>query len=127
MEVKASEAQGRHREVGSEGRVEQRGAPTNRNWIGGAKVGRGRVRARSPDPARTQSVKPAVVHRPRVNVPREACGAPWEVACDGKWLRGAQAPLSARQESAAGIGGEAVLTEGPNGREGQVGAGSYGG
>ena len=33
MEVKASEAQGRHREVGSEGRVEQTYEPTHRNWI----------------------------------------------------------------------------------------------
>ena len=33
VEVKGSEAQGRHREVGSEGSVEQRYEPTNRNWI----------------------------------------------------------------------------------------------
>ena len=33
MEVKASEAQGRHREVGSEGSVEQTYEPTHRNWI----------------------------------------------------------------------------------------------
>jgi len=33
MEVKASEAQGRHREVRSEGSVEQRCEPTERNWI----------------------------------------------------------------------------------------------
>ena len=33
MEVKVSEAQGRHREMGSEGSVEQRYEPTNRNWI----------------------------------------------------------------------------------------------
>ena len=33
MEVKAREAQGRHREVGSEGSVYQRCEPTNRNWI----------------------------------------------------------------------------------------------
>ena len=31
MEVKDSEAQGRHREVGSEGSVEQMYEPTNRN------------------------------------------------------------------------------------------------
>jgi hypothetical protein len=42
--VKASEAPGRHREVGSEGRVEQWCELTNRNWIRGAKVGRRRVR-----------------------------------------------------------------------------------
>ncbi len=33
MEVKASEAQGRHREGGSEGSVEQTYEPTHRNWI----------------------------------------------------------------------------------------------
>ena len=33
MEVKASEAQGRHREVGSEGSVEQTYEPTHRKWI----------------------------------------------------------------------------------------------
>lgn len=33
MEVKAREAQGRHREVGSEGSVDQRYEPTDRNWI----------------------------------------------------------------------------------------------
>jgi len=33
MEVKDSEAQGCHREVGSEGSVEQRREPTNRNRI----------------------------------------------------------------------------------------------
>ena len=33
MEAKASEAQGQHREVLSEGSVEQRCEPTDRNWI----------------------------------------------------------------------------------------------
>jgi len=33
VEVKGSEAQGRHREVGSEGSVEQSYEPTDRNWI----------------------------------------------------------------------------------------------
>jgi hypothetical protein len=33
VEVKGSETQGRHREVGSEGSVEQRYEPTDRNWI----------------------------------------------------------------------------------------------
>ena len=35
MEVKGSEAQGRHREVGSEGSVEQRYGPMDKNRIGG--------------------------------------------------------------------------------------------
>jgi len=33
MEVKGSEAQGRYREVGSEGSVEQRYGPMNKNWM----------------------------------------------------------------------------------------------
>ena len=33
LEVKAREAQGRHREVGSEGSVDQRYEPNDRNWI----------------------------------------------------------------------------------------------
>jgi hypothetical protein len=32
MEVQNSEAQGRHREVGSEGSVEQRYGPMDKNW-----------------------------------------------------------------------------------------------
>ena len=74
MEVKAREAQGRHREVGSEGSVEQRCEPTNRNWIRGASVGRVSVRSRSPYPSRTNGVNPAVVHRKRMSLPRETCG-----------------------------------------------------
>jgi hypothetical protein len=35
MEVKGSEAQGRHREVGSEGSVEQRYGPMDKDWIRG--------------------------------------------------------------------------------------------
>jgi hypothetical protein len=35
MEVKGSEAQGRHREVGSAGSVEQRYGPMDKNWIRG--------------------------------------------------------------------------------------------
>ena len=35
MEVKGSEAQGRHREVGSEGSVEQRYGLMDKNWIRG--------------------------------------------------------------------------------------------
>ncbi len=33
MEVKGSETQGRHREVGSEGSVEQRYGLMDKNWI----------------------------------------------------------------------------------------------
>ena len=35
MEVKGSEAQGRHHEVGSEGCVEQSYGPMDKNWIRG--------------------------------------------------------------------------------------------
>ena len=73
MEVKAREAQGRHREVGSEGSGYQRCEPTNRNWIGGVEVGRVSVRSRSPYSSRTKSVNPTVVHRKRMALPREAC------------------------------------------------------
>ena len=78
MEVKASEAQGRHREVGSEGSVEQKCEPTDSKWIGGAEVGRVSVRSRSPYPSRTESVNPTVVHRKRMDLPREACGVSGE-------------------------------------------------
>jgi hypothetical protein len=44
MEVKVSEAQGRSREAGSEGSVEQRREPTNRHWMSGERVGRAGVR-----------------------------------------------------------------------------------
>ena len=74
MEVKAREAQGRHREVRSEGSVYPRCEPTNRNWIGGVEVGRVRMRARSPYPSRTKDVNPAVVHRKRRSLPRETYG-----------------------------------------------------
>ena len=56
MEVKASEAQGRSREAGSEGSVEQRCELTNRNWMSGGKVGRESVRFRSPYSSRTGTV-----------------------------------------------------------------------
>jgi len=45
VEVKASEAQGRSCEAGSEGSVEQRCEPTNRYWMSGGKVGRMSVRS----------------------------------------------------------------------------------
>jgi hypothetical protein len=74
MEVKGSEAQGRYREVRSEGSVEQRYEPTNRNWIRGVKVGRVSMRSRSPYPSSTGNVNPAVVYQKCVNLLREICG-----------------------------------------------------
>jgi hypothetical protein len=126
MEEKGSKAQGRHGEVGSEGSAEQRYEPTNRNWIRGGKAGRGSVRSRSPYPSKASTVNPAVGYRKESNLPREVCGRSWEVACHGNWLSAAQAALTLPQKSAAGIVGERKLTEGPNGREGQVGVESYG-
>jgi hypothetical protein len=76
MEVKAREAQGRHREVGSEGSVYQRCEPTDRNWIRGASVGRVSVRSRSPYPSRANGVNPVAVHRKDMNLPREI----WDVS-----------------------------------------------
>ena len=123
MEVKGSEAQGRHREVWSEGSVEQRCEPTNRNWIGGAPVGRVRVRARSPYPSRTTGVNPAVVHRQYRGLPRETCGLSDQGSI---WmgLRPEQSGLNTPQESADGIVG-AWSTEGPNGVERSVGGASW--
>ena len=74
MEEKGSETQGRHGDVGSEGSVEQRYEPTNRNWIRGGTGGRGRVRAQSPYPSKASTVNPAVVYREESNLPREVCG-----------------------------------------------------
>jgi hypothetical protein len=104
MEVKGSEAQGRHREVWSEGSVEQRCEPTNRNWIRGAPVGRVRVRARSPYPSRTTGVNPAVVHGQYMGLPRETCGMSDQESIR-MGLRTEQSGLIASQESADGIVG----------------------
>ena len=77
MEVKGSEAQGQNREVMSEGSVEQRYEPMNKNWIGGVKAGRGSVRFRSPYPSRAGNVNPAVVYRQIVGLLREVCRRSW--------------------------------------------------
>ena len=62
MEVKDSKAQGRCREARSEGSVEQKCEPMNKNRIRGVSVGRVSARLRSPYPSRMQSVDSAVVH-----------------------------------------------------------------
>jgi hypothetical protein len=54
MEVKGSEAQGRHREVGSEGSVEQRYGPMDKNRIRGL-----RRRTSEPMIAKSVSIKSA--------------------------------------------------------------------
>ena len=62
MEVKDSKAQGRCREARSEGSVEQKCEPMNKNRIGGVSAGRVSARSRSPYPSRAQGVDSAVVH-----------------------------------------------------------------
>jgi hypothetical protein len=64
---------GCRREAGSEGSVEQRCEPMNKNRIRGASVGRAGNWSRSPDSSRTRSVDPAVVYRKRLSLPREVC------------------------------------------------------
>jgi hypothetical protein len=61
MEVKDSEVQGRCREAGSEGSMEQRREPMDKNRIKGVSVGRVGARLRSPYPSSTRSVDAAVV------------------------------------------------------------------
>jgi|SRR5579863_2310025 len=112
MEVKASEAQGRRREAGSEGSMEQRCEPTNRNWISGATVGRAGVRLRSPYPSRAGSVNPAAVHRKWACLPRETC---IDVRGFGKGLREPEGDLISIQESAEGKVRRKDTPEGPNG------------
>jgi hypothetical protein len=104
MEVKVSEAQGHHREVLSEGSVEQRCEPTDRNWIRGAEVGRVRVRARNPYPSRATGVNLAVVHQQSMDLPRETCGAS-QRAITREGLKDQQWSLTTLQESAEGIVG----------------------
>ena len=79
-------------EAGSEGSVEQRCEPMNKNRIQGASVGRAGNWSRSPYPSRTRSVDPAVVHRRRLSLPREVCFA----------KSAEPAPMSAAPRDAAG-------------------------
>ncbi len=68
MEVKGSEAQGRHREVGSEGSVEQSYGPMDQNWIGGLRRRTsGQLIAKSVS-IKALVVNPAVVYRKRVEL-----------------------------------------------------------
>jgi hypothetical protein len=108
MEVKGSEAQGRYREVWSEGSVEQRYEPMNKNWIRGVKAGRGSMECQSPYPSRAGNVNPAVVYRQIVGLLREICR--WSRAQVGRFpgLRrdGPQGAFRQRQKSAADILGQ---------------------
>ena len=65
------EAQGRNREVASEGSVEQIDEPMDKNVIGGAEGGRAGQGSRSPS-GQTRCVNDAVVSRKATNLPGEA-------------------------------------------------------
>jgi len=132
---------GCRREAGSEGSVEQRCEPMNKNRIRGASAGRAGNESRSPYPSRTRSVDPAVVHCRRLSLPREICPV-----SSARRLRGSRGHLTAEQKSAKGIVGQAAgeasealqgrkaeqqigraetKTEGPNDREWQVGLATH--
>ena len=84
------EAQGRNREVGSEGSVYQIDEPMNKNVIGGAEGGRAGQGSRSPS-GQTRCVNDAVVSRKVTNLPGEA-------SIDGR----ARLKSAARARSTAG-------------------------
>ena len=94
---------GYRREAGSEGSVEQRCEPMNKNRIRGASAGRAGNWSRSPYPSRARSVDPAAVHRRRLSLPREVC-----FVSPARRLRRLQGRLTAEQKSAEGIVGSAV-------------------
>src|SRR6516165_8895980 len=93
---------GYRREAGSEGSVEQRCEPMNKNRIRGANAGRAGDLSRSPYPSRARSVDPAVVHRRRLSLPREM-----PRVASGR-LRRSRGRLTAGQKSAEGVLGQAV-------------------
>ena len=94
---------GYRREAGSEGSVEQRCEPMNKNRIRGASVGRAGNGSRSPYPSMARSVDSAAVHQRRLSLPREICRV-----SPLRRLRRPRGRLTARQKSAEGIVGQAV-------------------
>ena len=94
---------GYRREAGSEGSVEQRCEPMDKNRIPGASAGRAGNESRSPYPSRVRSVDPAVVHQRRLSLPREVC-----FVSPARRLRRSRGRLTAEQKSAEGIVGQAV-------------------
>jgi hypothetical protein len=102
MEVKGSEAQGRHREVGSEGSVEQRHGPMDKNRIGGL-----RRRTSEPMIAKSVSIKGAGGKSDgRVSKAVELIAGDLLHVSNSR-LRVKQFTLILQQKSAAGV----VLTE----------------
>jgi hypothetical protein len=94
---------GYRREAGSEGSVEQRCEPMDKNRIRGASAGRAGNASRSPYPSRARSVDPAAVHRRRLSLPREIC----PVSPQGRLSR-PKDRLTTGQKSAEGIVDPAV-------------------
>lgn len=104
------EAQGRHREVGSEGSVERRCGARDTNRIRGV-VQPGRAGTQPQSPPSTIGlclINPASMHRRYDSLPREICGVSWI------GLRAEESSLTAPQKSADGIGcaGQRVSLEG---------------
>ena len=93
---------GCRREAGSEGSVEQRCEPMNKNRIRGASAGRAGYLPRSPYPSRVRSVDSATVHGRRLSLPQEVCSVPL------RRLRQPRGGLTAGQKSAEGIIGHVV-------------------
>ena len=89
---------GYRREAGSEGSVEQRCEPMDKNRIQGASAGRAGNESQSPYPSRARSVDPAAVHQRRLSLPREVC-----FVSPARRLRRSRGRLTAEQKSAEGI------------------------
>jgi hypothetical protein len=107
------EAQGRHREVGSEGSVERTCGARDTNRIRGV-VQPGRAGTQPQSPPSTIGlclINPASMHGRYDSLPREICG----VSSTG--LRVEESSLTAPQKSAEGIVGACKRAEGLNGRE----------
>jgi hypothetical protein len=64
---------GDHREVGSEGSVEQTCESMDKKRIQGVSSGRAAHLPRSPYPSRVRSVDPTAVHGRRLSLPQEIC------------------------------------------------------
>jgi hypothetical protein len=97
------EAQGRHREVESEGSVERTCGARDTNRIRGV-VQPGRAGTQQQSPPSTIGlcfINPASMHGRYDSLPREICG----VSCEG--LRAEQSSLTTSQKSADGIVGPA--------------------
>jgi hypothetical protein len=107
------EAQGRHREVGSEGRVERMCGARDTNLIRGV-VQSGRAGTRPQSPPSTCGlclIHQAPMHGRYDSLPREICGV------SSLGLRAEESSLTALQKSADGIVGVRERAEGLNGRE----------